>query len=144
MQKLPANGPSDADQLGRLMRISDERVCTAVEIGKIERLYFQRVLVPGMNNHNGVLVHVNRPRWLPVTGPVQAELLAIVRNELRPVPVEHNPPKAPHRTGSTSRLRSNIGPAEEPGSGASRSRRSLAHRPTTRRHPQQTESPASH
>lgn len=59
----------------------------------LERLYFQRVIVPGMNNYNGDLVKVLRPKWLPVTGPVQTDLLAVVRNELRPVPIEHRPPK---------------------------------------------------
>lgn len=96
MQKLPADGLSDAGQVQRLMRISagiDERVCTAVELGINERLYFQRVIVPGMNNHNGDLVRVNRPKWLPVTGPVQTELLDTIRNDLRPAPVEHAPPK---------------------------------------------------
>src|SRR5690606_35321061 len=94
--KLPADGLSDAGQVQRLMRISagiNERVCTAVELGIKERLYFQRVIVPGMNNHNGDLVRVNRPKWLPVTGPVQTELLDTIRNDLRPAPVEHAPPK---------------------------------------------------
>jgi len=96
MQKLPADGLSDAGHVRRLIRISagiDERVCTAVELGINERLYFQRVIVPGMNNHNGDLVRVNRPKWLPVTGPVQTGLLDTVRNDLRPAPVEHAPPK---------------------------------------------------
>ena len=96
MQKLSADGLSDAEQLRRLMRVSagiDERVCTALELGIKERLYFQRVSVPGMNNHNGDLAKVLRPKWLPVTGPVQTELLDIVRHELRPAPVQHEPPK---------------------------------------------------
>jgi len=45
-----------------------------------------------MNNDNCDLVKLRRPKWLPVTGPVQTELLAIVRNDLRPMPVEHKPP----------------------------------------------------
>lgn len=95
MQTLPADGLGDAGQVRRLIRISagiDERVCTAVELGIKERLYFQRVIVPGMNNHNGDLLRVNRPKWLPVTGPVQTGLLDTVRNDLRPTPVEHKPP----------------------------------------------------
>lgn len=95
MQKLSADGLSDAGQVQRLMRISagiDERVCTAVELGIKERLYFQRVIVPGMNNYNGDLVRVNRPKWLPVTGPVQTELLRIVRNDLRPTPIDQAAP----------------------------------------------------
>lgn len=95
MQKLPADGLSDAGQVQRLIRISagiDESVRTAVELGLNERLYFQRVIVPGMNNHNGDLVRVNRPKWLPVTGPVQTELLTIVRNDLSPTPIDQAAP----------------------------------------------------
>lgn len=58
-----------------------------------ERLYFPRVIVPGMNSHNGDLVKVLRPKWLPVTGPVHTELLDMVRHELRPTPVQHEPPQ---------------------------------------------------
>jgi hypothetical protein len=96
MQKLPDNGLSYAGQLRRLERISagiDGRVCTAVELGIKERLYFQRVIVPAIENDNGDLVRGPRREWLPVTGPVQTELLAILRHELRPVPVQHKPPK---------------------------------------------------
>lgn len=102
MQKLPDDGFGDAGQLRRLERISasiDERVCTAVELGIKERLYFQRVVVPAVENDNGDLVRGPRREWLPITGPVQTELLAIVRNDLRPTPVQHKPPKeaAQHR-----------------------------------------------
>lgn len=96
MQKLPADGLGDTGQLRRLMRMSagiDERVCTAIEVGINERLYFQRVHVPGLDEDSGDLVHWNRRKWLPVLGPVRTELLDIVRHELRPTPVEHKPPK---------------------------------------------------
>ena len=96
MQKLPAVGLGDPKQAKRLERISagiDERVCDAVEHGIKERLYFQRAVVPGMNSYNGELVKVLRPKYLPITSPVQTELLAIVRSELRPVPVQRKPPK---------------------------------------------------
>jgi hypothetical protein len=96
MQKLPTEGLADLSQLRRLERISagiDERICTAVQHGIRERLYFQRVLVPGMNRENGELIKVQRSTWPPVTGPVQNELLDTVRHDLRPTPVEHKPPK---------------------------------------------------
>ena len=109
MQKLPADGFADLSQVRRLERISagiNERVCTAVELGIKERLYFQRVLVSAVENDNGDLVRGPRREWLPVTGPVQTELLVIVRTELRPTPVEHKPPKGAAQTASTSRPRS--------------------------------------
>ncbi len=96
MQKLPDDGLSDAGQLRRLERMSagiDERMCTAVELGIKERLYFQRVIVPAIENDNGDLVAGPRREWLPVSGPVQIELLAILRNDLRPTPVQRKPPK---------------------------------------------------
>ncbi|GGO84915.1 hypothetical protein GCM10011584_03620 [Nocardioides phosphati] len=98
MQKLPADGLADFPQVRRLMRISagiDERVCTAVEYGIMERLYFQRVLIPAVENDDGELVKGPLREWQPVTGPVQTELLRLVRADLRPVPADHNPPKGP-------------------------------------------------
>jgi hypothetical protein len=96
MQKLPDDGLSDTAQLRRLERISagiDERVCTAVELGITDRLYFQRVTVAAVENDNGDLVRGPRREWLPITGPIQIELLAILRNDLRPAPVQRKPPK---------------------------------------------------
>lgn len=46
-----------------------------------------------MNSNSGELVKVLRPKYLPITSPVQTELLAIVRSELRPAPVQRKPPK---------------------------------------------------
>lgn len=96
MQKLPADGLNDTGEVRRLMRISagiDERVCTAVELGIKERLYFQRVLIPAVENDDGDLVRGPRREWLPITCPVQDQLLDTVRHELRPMPVEHKPPR---------------------------------------------------
>lgn len=99
MQKLPTDGLADLSEDRRLARISagiDERVCTAVELGINERLYFQRVLVPAVENDNGELVRGPRREWQPVTGPVQTELLELVRHDLRPTPIQ---PKAPKGAG---------------------------------------------
>jgi len=96
MEKLDQDGLSEAPQIRHLQRISggiDERVCNVIEHGIKERLYFQRVAVPGMTSYNGELINVLRPKYLPITAPVQTELLAIVRRELRPVPVQRKPPK---------------------------------------------------
>lgn len=96
MQKLPDDGLSDAGQLRRLERISagiDEHVCSAVELGIKERLYFQRITFPAIENDNGDLVRGPRREWLPITGPVETEILAILRNDLRPTPVQRKPPK---------------------------------------------------
>lgn len=55
---------------------------------RLRRTYSQRVLVPAVENDNGGLVTGPRREWLPVTGPVQNELLYIVRNDLRPTPIQ--------------------------------------------------------
>jgi hypothetical protein len=56
MQTLPAGEMADSRQVRRLERICagiDERICTAIELGIKERLYFKRVLVPAIENDNG-------------------------------------------------------------------------------------------
>lgn len=95
MQKFPADVMTDPQQLRRLERTSagiDERICTAIELGITERLYFQRIRVPVVENDQGDLIQGPRREWRPVTGPVQDELLDTVRNNLRPAPVRHQPP----------------------------------------------------
>jgi hypothetical protein len=96
MEKLDRGGLPDAQQVRRLQRISagiDERVCNVIEHGIAERLYFQRINVPGLNDYNGELVRVTRQKFVPLTSPVQTDLLAIVRHELRPAPIMPTPPK---------------------------------------------------
>ena len=94
IQRLPTDAMVDPLQVQRLARISagiDERICTAIEFGIKDRIYFQRVVVPAVENDEGELVSAPRREWLPVTGPVQSELLATVRNALRPAPIERQP-----------------------------------------------------
>ncbi|MBJ7353975.1 MAG: hypothetical protein JHC98_04045 [Thermoleophilaceae bacterium] len=96
MRKLPDDAMNDLKPVRQLERISagiDERVYEAVEHGIKERVYFQRAVVPGMNNFDGELVQVMRPQYLPITSPVRTELLAIARSELRPTPMQRKPPK---------------------------------------------------
>lgn len=96
MQKLAPHGLANADQVRRLERIGagiDQRVCDALEHGIRNRLYFQRVIGPGMSSRSANLVRVMRPRWLPVTGPARQALLDIARNELRPTPIQRKPPQ---------------------------------------------------
>jgi hypothetical protein len=94
-QKLAPEPFTDTTQLRQLDKLFDridERVSAAIEHATRERLYFQRVLVPGMDNYNGELIHVMRPKYLPITSQVQTELLTLVRNELRPPPSQRKPP----------------------------------------------------
>lgn len=94
MQRLPKDELGDPRQTKRLERISagiDERVCDIVEYSIRERLYFQRVVMRGMSSYNGELTKFLRPKYLPITSPMQTELLAILRSELRPVTFRRKP-----------------------------------------------------
>ena len=96
MEKLDRGGLSDTPQVRRLQRISagiDERVCNVIEHGIAQRLYFQRINMPGLNDHNGELVRTARQKFVPITSPVQTELLAIARSDLRPTPIQRKAPK---------------------------------------------------
>ncbi|MGD9961137.1 hypothetical protein [Nocardioides sp.] len=79
-------------QLDRLFARIDERVCAAVEHGVKERLYFLRVSVPGLDERDGQLLRVTRRKYIPITSPVQTNLVPIVRQELRPEPARLHPP----------------------------------------------------
>ena len=95
-QKLDHQPLGDATQLRQLDRLFariDERVCAAVEHGVKERLYFLRVNVPGLDDQEGILVRVTRQKYIPITSPVQTDLISIVRHELRPRPISLRPPK---------------------------------------------------
>lgn len=95
-EKLDRGGLSDAPQVRRLERVSagiDDRICSVIEQGVAQRLYFQRINVPGLDDHNGELVRVTRQEFVSITSPVQIELLAIVRSDLRPTPIQRKAPK---------------------------------------------------
>ncbi|QZY27833.1 hypothetical protein [Nocardioides coralli] len=96
MEKLGRDGLADPPQNRRLQRVSagiDDRICNVIEHGVAQRLYFQRINVPGLGDHNGELVRVTRQTFVPITTPVQTELLAIVRSDLRPTPIQRKAPK---------------------------------------------------
>lgn len=95
LRKLDGAGLSDEQQVRHLQQISagiDERVCNILEYGVAQRLYFHRINVPVLETDNGALVHGTREKFVPITSPVQSELLAIVRSELRPTPTPRRPP----------------------------------------------------
>ncbi|GAB2447045.1 hypothetical protein GCM10027062_30720 [Nocardioides hungaricus] len=95
-EKLPADALAEPDPVRRLTRISagiDERICTAIELGINERLYFHRVDIPAIENDHGELVTPPRREWQPVTGTVRTDLIATLRGDLRPIPIQRQPPK---------------------------------------------------
>ena len=80
-------------QLDRLFTHVDERVCAAVDHGITERLYFLRVPFPRVDDLSPGMVKGPRHRYVPITSPVQTDLLATVRHQLRPAPIKPTPPR---------------------------------------------------
>jgi hypothetical protein len=80
-------------QLDLLFGRIDERVCAAIEYGVEKRLYFLRVPFPRIDEHSPGMVKGQRHRFVPITSPVQTDLMDIVRTELRPEPIRLHSPK---------------------------------------------------
>jgi hypothetical protein len=90
-QKLAPERLGDSEhlrQLDRLFTRIDQRVCAAIEHGVRERLYFLRVAIARLDDLSAGLVKGRRQRYVPITSPVQSDLIAIARNELRPEPIQ--------------------------------------------------------
>lgn len=80
-------------QLDQLFTQIDERVCAAIEHGVKERLYFLRVPFPRIDDQAPGMIKGPRHRFVPITSPVQTDLLSIVRHKLRPAPIKPTPPR---------------------------------------------------
>lgn len=96
MQKLAPEGLRDAQAVRRLERVSagiDERLCRVVEYGIHQRLYFQNARLPRLAPETSGVVTPVRSKWLPITGQPRAELLTIVRHDLRPTPIQRKAPE---------------------------------------------------
>jgi hypothetical protein len=61
----------------------DERLAEILEHGARERLYFVKAKVPRIVN-DGQVTHRVRERFVPITSPVQTDLLRLARYQLRP------------------------------------------------------------
>lgn len=95
-QKLRSESLTDPHQLQQLDRLFtriDQRICAAVEHGVRERLYFVRVPIARVDDHAPGLVKGRQQRYMPITSPVQSDLIAIASNELRRKPIRLNPPE---------------------------------------------------
>lgn len=78
--------------LNKLFTRTDARVAAIIEQGAAERLYFLSVKLPRLVDETSHLLSPARERYVPITSPLQTDLLAIVRSELRPPPVAPTPP----------------------------------------------------
>jgi hypothetical protein len=93
LDRDPLTDTKQLRQLDRLFTHIDERVCAAVEHGIKERLYFLRVPFPRVDDVSPEMVKGPRHRYVPITSPVQTDLLAVVRHKLRPAPIKPTPPR---------------------------------------------------
>jgi hypothetical protein len=88
-EKLTTEPSTDTKQLHQLDHLFagiDERICAAVENGANQRLYFLRVPLPRIDDHAHGMVKGRRHRFVPLTSPVQSDLIATIRNALHPQP----------------------------------------------------------
>jgi hypothetical protein len=108
--------PEPLRDLDKLFTRTDARIVAIIEQGVAERLYFASVKVPRIVGGTGELVSPARERYVPITSPIQSDLISITRHRLRPPPVA---------------------PAAPAGSHASREelRESIDHQPGPRSHP---------
>lgn len=79
--------PEPLRDLDKLFTRADARVATIIEQGVADRLYFVSVKLPRIVDSSGELVSPVRERYVPITAPINTELLALARVELRPPPV---------------------------------------------------------
>jgi hypothetical protein len=84
--------PEPLRDLDKLFIRIDARVAAIIEQGVADRLYFVSVKVPRVVDSSGELVSPVRERYAPIGAPVNTELLAIARQDLRPPPVAPTEP----------------------------------------------------
>jgi hypothetical protein len=98
--------PEPLRDLDKLFTRTDARMAAIIEQGVAERLYFISVKAPRILDGTGQLVSSARERYVPIHLPVQTDLLAITRHQLRPAPMAPVAPQDAHE--SREQLRESI------------------------------------
>ena len=88
----PLDEPKPLRHLDRLFTAINDRVSDIIEHGARERLYFLRVNLPRIVDQPQHHIRPVRERYVPISSPVQTDLLDIVRSELRSPPTPPTPP----------------------------------------------------
>ena len=99
-------GPEPLRDLDKLFTRTDAKVAAIIERGVADRLYFTSVRMPGVVGETDHLVNPVRTRYVPITAPINTDLLAIVRQELRSPPMARPAPAGAHE--SRQELRESI------------------------------------
>lgn len=76
--------PACLQDLDKLFIRIDARVASVIEEGVAENRYFVGVKVPRLVDAKDHQISPLRQRYVPITSPVQTDLLRIVRHDLRP------------------------------------------------------------
>ena len=84
--------PEPLRDLDKLFIRTDARVAAIIEQGVADRLYFISVKVPRLVDSAGEVVSPVRERYVPISAPINTEILAISCHELRPPPVARTEP----------------------------------------------------
>ena len=94
----PLDEPKPLRHLDRLFTAINDRVSDIIEHGARERLYFLRVNLPRIVDQPQHHIRPVRERYVPISSPVQTDLLDIVRSELRSPPTPPTPPPGAARS----------------------------------------------
>jgi len=98
--------PEPLHDLDKLFTRTDARMAAVIEQGVADRLFFVSVKAPRIVDSSGELVRPAREQYVPIHSPVQTDLLAITRHQLRPPPVASAGPRGVHE--SREELRESI------------------------------------
>lgn len=91
LRRLPPDSPVGdraLRDLNMLFDRIDHRVADIFDQGAREQLYFVRAKVPRIVGDDGQMAHRVRERFMPITARVQTDLIRMVREQLRPPPIE--------------------------------------------------------
>jgi hypothetical protein len=131
IQNVPVTDIDSADQVrhvDRLFQQTDARIAATIEHGINENLYFVSAKLPRVTAESVQGIQPVRERWIPVTSPVQGEIIGLVRDRLCPTPV---PPKGPPPRAHESRAAYEAAIRHRPGSRLTERARRPAIRPPT-------------
>ena len=113
LSKTDLDDRSPLRHLDSLLDRVDDRLSEIIEHGANKRLYFLRVTLPRVIDQPEGLIKPARQRYVPVTAPVQTDLLAVVQTRLRPPPPAR-PAPSPRAANSRADLREAIAHRPEP------------------------------
>jgi hypothetical protein len=108
------DSPDRIRHLDRLFQQTDARIAATIERGINEKLYFVNTKLPRVTDETVQGIQPVRERWMPVTSPVQSEIVGLALDRLRPTIAA--PPTDPHPGAQESRAAYEAAMRHRPGS----------------------------